>query len=340
MQPLAHLIHLGRARVFLLLILVLVIGSLPAAANTLADYNPRYDVNSDGTIDVVDIALVASAWNTNGTPANDHELIVAKQGGEYNSITAALNSITDNGPSSTYLVRVLPGVYEEQVVMKSYVHLQGAGPGITIISNLITGTLTLTGTATLRGAANARVSDLTVRHLGAGNTNVGIYNDGNDFVVDNVQVQVANGATCYGIYVTSVTQTTIRRADVRSTCSDNNYGIYNISASPTIADSKVAVNFGTDENFAIRNGNSLTAIRDTTVSADGAGDNYGIYSASSTITIDGGVLDGTTASIFTLSDATSRISAAQLANGKNGAGTYACVGAFNASYTALSATCD
>lgn len=48
---------------------------------------------------------------------------VAKSGGDYTSIQAALNGITDASSTKSYLVRVGPGVYTGQVTMKPYVDI-------------------------------------------------------------------------------------------------------------------------------------------------------------------------------------------------------------------------
>jgi hypothetical protein len=82
-------------------------------------------------------------------------IIVAKSGGDYASIQSAINSISDAAADNPYLVWVAPGVYEEQVTMAPYVHLQGAGQGATIIT-------TSGSSAALYLAAYTSLRDLTV----------------------------------------------------------------------------------------------------------------------------------------------------------------------------------
>jgi len=54
-------------------------------------------------------------------------VIVAKSGGDYTTISAALASITDNSTSKRYTVLIYPGTYVENVTMKEYVSLRGVG---------------------------------------------------------------------------------------------------------------------------------------------------------------------------------------------------------------------
>lgn len=51
----------------------------------------------------------------------------------FNYITAALNSITNASPTNPYVVKVMPGTYNEQVNMKSYVNVVGSGQDATVI---------------------------------------------------------------------------------------------------------------------------------------------------------------------------------------------------------------
>ena len=65
--------------------------------------------------------------------AAQQEITVAKSGGDYLTVTDALNAIQ---PSATnpYVINVAPGSYNEcEVPMKSYVHLRGAGSNLSAI---------------------------------------------------------------------------------------------------------------------------------------------------------------------------------------------------------------
>ncbi len=72
---------------------------------------------------------------------------VAQTGGNFTTIGAALNSCVNPGCNNSYLIRVMPGVYNETVVCSSFVRLQGAGKYV----SYITGTVTAVDSVTIDG---------------------------------------------------------------------------------------------------------------------------------------------------------------------------------------------
>src|SRR5438477_9044318 len=74
-------------------------------------------------------------------------IVVARSGGDFNSVQQALNSIQDNSPTNRYLVWVAPGTYTETgtVLMKPYVDIEGAGEGPTKIVSFTSSTGTADG---------------------------------------------------------------------------------------------------------------------------------------------------------------------------------------------------
>ena len=84
--------------------------------------------------------VTVSATNAGGTGSSPvtftipqpAKIVVAPSGGNFTTITAALNAITPSA-STPYTIEVWPGNYAENVVMKSYVHLKGLGREVTSI---------------------------------------------------------------------------------------------------------------------------------------------------------------------------------------------------------------
>jgi hypothetical protein len=131
---------------------------------------------------------------------------VAKSGGDFSSVADALASITDASAENPWLVRVMPGFYleTELVRVKSFVHLQGAGPDITVITSTRTAGSPGDTSATVRLDEAARISDLTVRNEGTGVFGIALYSTltTRASVVDNVHAEAvgAGGTGHYGAY--------------------------------------------------------------------------------------------------------------------------------------------
>ena len=109
-------------------------------------------------------------------PGYARTLIVAASGGDFTSVQAAVNSITDASATNPCLIWVAPGVYAETVTLKPYVHLQGAGRDVTVLQGNITDDNgSPTDKATLILDNNTSTRDLTVNNSGSeGQTRVGI----------------------------------------------------------------------------------------------------------------------------------------------------------------------
>jgi len=81
----------------------------------------------------------AGTWQSAVSSGNyDNVYTVAASGGDYTSITSALNACTSPGYANRYLVRVMPGTYSESITCLSYVRLQGAGKYATRINGGVT----------------------------------------------------------------------------------------------------------------------------------------------------------------------------------------------------------
>ena len=93
-------------------------------------------------------------------------VVVAKSGGDYTTIGAALAAITGASATNRYLVWVAPGTYTETVTMKQYVDIQGAGE---LVTKITYGGSAGFSTGTVIGADNAELRFLTVENTG-GNT--------------------------------------------------------------------------------------------------------------------------------------------------------------------------
>ena len=93
---------------------------------------------------------------------------VATSGGDFTSVSAALSSITDNGPAHPYLITVAPGTYDEPtgIAMKDHVDIEGSGRTTTVITRTVAaGNGSFFDSATVRAPSGvmAGMRGLTVR---------------------------------------------------------------------------------------------------------------------------------------------------------------------------------
>ena len=101
-------------------------------------------------------------------PRPAHVVWVAKSGGDFTSVSAALTGIGTTLPAATatdpYLIKIAPGTYDEAagIDLEANVSVEGSGIGVTI--------LRASGPTVIRGAGslnNVEVRNLSVRNLGA-----------------------------------------------------------------------------------------------------------------------------------------------------------------------------
>jgi hypothetical protein len=151
-------------------------------------------------------------------------VVVAKSGGDYGSVQAAIDSITTASAETPYLVWVAPGVYEEQVTMAPYVHLQGAGQDATTIRSDAATALYLAGHTSLR--------DLTVLNAGTSPTAYAIQARASDIVSGTLVTDVTARAQGTGYWVQGIrlvgSDTNVRLLDVTAHAeggSDYNFGL-------------------------------------------------------------------------------------------------------------------
>ena len=203
-------------------------------------------------------------------PAN--LVIAAKSGGDFTTVQAAIDSITDASAGNPYTVLVAPGVYTESVVMQPYVSLVGVSQGSAI--------LTAPGgsfpQATVTTAASAELSGLTIRNTGANPGNaIGIYvPPGANTVIHDVAVQAqgGQGSANSAIYVDAASPT-IYNAALASMDHTSNYGVIIANGgAPSLTHSTISVTTsgaGLSTGIQISNNSSGSQISNVRIMAQG-----------------------------------------------------------------------
>ena len=206
--------------------------------------------------------------------------VVAKSGGDYTTITDALNSIVEANPNNPYLIYVAPGVYNEQVVMKPYVDIEGSGE--------LTTKITFTGNAgevgTVLGANNAELRFLTVENTGGDTYAIAILNDGASPHLNQITANTSGGIT-YNLAVYNKNSASPVMKDITASAlgGANSYGVYNYNfSSPVMTNVNASALDGTSATFGVNNTSfSSPKMTQVTANASGGTSNYGVYNENS-----------------------------------------------------------
>jgi hypothetical protein len=231
------------------------------------------------------IAAVPYALQAEKVKGYANVVVVAKSGGDDTSVQAAIDSITDAAADNPYLVWVAPGVYQEQVTMKPYVHLQGAGQEATVItSTASSGSAWPPTQATLVLASDTSLRDLTVGNSGAGDSNAALLATAGmtrTLVSDVTARAQGSGAVNFAIFLGgSGTDVTLQQVTaLAENGSDHNMGLYNYDrAAATLHGGSFTGRGGMKTAIGINNVFSATldAVGVTALGEDGSDTNYGL----------------------------------------------------------------
>ena len=232
------------------------------------------------------IAAVPYALQAEKVKGYANVVVVAKSGGDFTSVQAAIDSITDAASGNPYLVWVAPGVYEEQVTMKPYVHLQGAGQQATVI----TSTASYSGEwppteATLVLASDTSLRDLTVGNSGTGDTQISLLaTEGvTRTLAADVTVQaLGGGLNNYAIFLSdSGTSLTLQQVTAQAEDGSNaNFGLVNTSGAGTVLQGGAFTARSGEHARGIINYGTTTTLEAESVTAlgeNGSSTNVGLY---------------------------------------------------------------
>jgi hypothetical protein len=212
-------------------------------------------------------------------------IVVAKSGGDYASIQAAIDSITDANSENPYLVWVAPGVYSETVTMKSHVHLQGAGQEATIITSAVTNDSLPPDQATLVLTWITSLRDVTISNHGDGIFNVALLapNVTRASITDVTAETQGKGMNNHAIFLDG--RNTLRHVTaLAKNGSIQNYGLLNYwGANTMLYSSSFTARGGTYAQgiHSVGSDTILEATDITSLAQNGSNSNYGLYNLGS-----------------------------------------------------------
>lgn len=256
----------------------------------------------------------------------EHVILVAKKGGDFTDVKAAVDSIADASESNRYLVYVGPGVYTvtAPIRLKAWVTLKGSGENVTLFTGSISGDRFI-DSAIVVGEDNATLTELAVENKGGGdksigiyndnaaptisnvkvtafggdNENVGIYNNSSSPTISNVKTTAFGGTYSSGVYNSASPASMNNVTAMASNGRTGNYGVYNYYSSPTLYNMTAIASGGSgnNANYGIHDYYSSPIMKNVTATAYGGNLNFGIYNNRSTPKIYHSVAEGDTDAI-------------------------------------------
>jgi hypothetical protein len=226
------------------------------------------------------LTLVGTQFQGKGTPYHNM-VIVARVGGDFTSIQAALEYIEDDAsPENHCLVYIAPGVYNEQVTMKPFIDIEGAGE--------LTTKITFTGSdnqyaGTVVGANDAELRFLTVENTGSSTYATAIFNNNTSPRLTYVTASASGGTYNDGVYNYNSSSPMMMNVTASASGGTYNYGVNNYnSSSPMMMNVTASASGGTYINIGVNNYNSSSPMMtNVTVSASEGTYNYGVANTNS-----------------------------------------------------------
>ena len=259
--------------------------------------------------------LKRSLADTLYVPQVSNILLVAPSGGDFTSIQAALNSITQATALNPYLIEVAPGIYSETIVMKPYVDIQGSGEGVTKIT--AHGSAVISD-STVTGASNAEIRWLTIENTGGSTNATAVYNDAASPRLTHVTVSTSNDSFAHGVL--------------------------NEDAAPILTN--VTLSATGNYAYGLVNHRSLPLIQDSTISVTGATNAFGVYGyvdldgVPYTVTIQNSSIASSGHTLYGQLAYTTRVAFSRLAGGPAfGGGAMICAGVVDENDVFYASTC-
>jgi hypothetical protein len=234
------------------------------------------------------------------------------------SVASVFSGLGTPSAANPFVIKLDAGIYDlgnNALTMQPYVDIEGSGENTTTITSTHGGGSANAGSATLAGATNAEIRFLAVKNQGGSSVSIAIYNLGTSPKITNVTATGSGGSNVnYGMYNYSFSSPTMTNVTATGSGGTDSYGVYNYASS------------------------SPTMTNVTATGSGGSSNSYGMYNnAGSSPTIRNSSISGTSYSIRNQS-ASANVSATMLGSALLGSG-FKCVGAYDASFTALGTNC-
>ena len=192
------------------------------------------------------------------------------------NLLAAIAGIPFPGPANPWVVRLEPGIYDlggQQIVMRDFVNLEGAGRSITTIESDVS-LAASPATVEVPAAVTAEIGNLTIRNLSA-RDGVGINIDSSNFLLNEATLDVTTGGNGTGARISNVTPR-LNEVFVRVFASGSGFGFEVSQGGPVIVQC-VAVVVSAEKTFGALLSRSSAVLEGVVLVAAAGIRNTGIY---------------------------------------------------------------
>ena len=157
---------------------------------------------------------------TGPMPQYANVIVVAQSGGNFNSISAALASISNASISNPYIISVMPGIYQDQFTTMAYVSITGSGKEVT----KVTSSIDSQGTIAI-GSNNSPIEGLTIENTSPG-TAVAVFSTGSyNAIIRDCSLSAINGSLVIGL-AAGVGVLSIENSTIQAIGQGDTYGIW------------------------------------------------------------------------------------------------------------------
>ncbi|MGH2677575.1 MAG: hypothetical protein ACRDHB_04350, partial [Actinomycetota bacterium] len=275
----------------------------------------------------------------------DNVVTVSSSGGDFTSIQAAVDSVTDASGSNPYLVLVGPGTYTGQVTLTSGVSLQGSGRLATVVT--APGAQDCSSAYTIKSGTLSTVSDLFVVNSGGAECAIGILNSSAASSFRDLTINVDGGTTTM-VGLRHTFGSTIALEDmlisVGGTANGMAMGIEQIGASVLLMNLDIRAFSSQNKAIGVRNEGSSLVARDSVIRGiSSPSDTIGILNenaSSDQVLVHHSVVFGVTDTISNGPSYVTRVASSQLDGGDpTNSGTLVCAGVYDENFTFSASTC-
>jgi hypothetical protein len=212
--------------------------------------------------------------------APENVIWVAKSGGDFTTIGAALADISGSDANNRYLIRVAPGIYEETITLESFVDIEGSGEGVTVLRG--PGSEFFDGTIHSSGAITAEVRLMTIESISTKSKAIGISvsNGGTSLTLTHVTVYATGGTgDTYAISNFS-SSPNLSNVTLKAVGGTNTRGIFNSNSSPTLFNATVDASGGSHNTAVYNFFNSSPRLTNVIGTAGAGSSSNGLYNVS------------------------------------------------------------